>query len=109
MTLMDEKFGAELVTKKGKIYKFDDMNCLLNYYHSGLVPSDDFLHKLVVDFSNPSTLIDATQAHYVSSPGIRSPMDSQIAAFASQSTLEEFNKRWNGTHLSWAEVTSNYK
>ncbi|HRI80568.1 MAG TPA: nitrous oxide reductase, partial [Cyclobacteriaceae bacterium] len=35
MTLMDNKFGAEIVTDKGKIYKFDDMSCFLNYYNSG--------------------------------------------------------------------------
>ena len=33
MTLMDHKFGAELVTNKGKVYKFDDINCMLNFYH----------------------------------------------------------------------------
>ena len=31
MTLVDSKYGAELVTQKGKIYKFDDLNCMLNF------------------------------------------------------------------------------
>ena len=32
MTLMDKKFGGELVTGKGKVYKFDDVNCMINFY-----------------------------------------------------------------------------
>ena len=36
MTLMDKKFGAELVTTKGKVYKFDDLSCFINYYNSGI-------------------------------------------------------------------------
>ena len=47
MTLMDNKFGAELVTKKGKVYKFDDMNCFLNFYNSGYENVDDFQRTLV--------------------------------------------------------------
>ncbi|HEY3387683.1 MAG TPA: hypothetical protein VGK46_14315, partial [Saprospiraceae bacterium] len=34
MTLMDKKFGAELVTAKGKVYKFDDVNCMVNFINS---------------------------------------------------------------------------
>ncbi len=64
MTLMDNKFGAELVTQNGKIYKFDDMNCFLNFYNSGYEPIEDFKHKLVVDYSNPGKLIDATTGFY---------------------------------------------
>ena len=32
MTLVDKKFGAEVVTKKGKVYKFDDLNCMIKFY-----------------------------------------------------------------------------
>ncbi|MDX1911017.1 MAG: hypothetical protein SFV22_06010, partial [Saprospiraceae bacterium] len=31
MTLTDRRFGAEIVTKKGKVYKFDDLNCLMGH------------------------------------------------------------------------------
>src|SRR5688572_13689262 len=62
MTLMDNKFGAELVTKKGKIYKFDDMRCMVNYLNSGIEREDEFAHKMVINFANPGNLIDATEA-----------------------------------------------
>ena len=56
---MDQKFGGELVTTKGKVYKFDDINCLFNFYNGGSVNKKDFRFKLVVDFSQPEKLIDA--------------------------------------------------
>lgn len=67
MTLMDKKFGAELVTKKGKVYKFDDVNCMLTFYNSGEIDSREFAYRLVVDFSQPTTLIEAADAFYLKS------------------------------------------
>lgn len=109
MTLMDNKFGAELVTKKGKIYKFDDMICFLNYYNSGFEPTDVYQHVLVVDYENAGKLIDGTNAFYVSSPEIRSPMNGQVAAFNSKPSMDNFNKQWKGIYLTWGEVTTQYK
>ncbi len=109
MTLMDKKFGAELVTKKGKVYKFDDMNCFLNFYNSGHESTDNFEHTLVVDFSDAGKLIDATHAFYIKSSKIRSPMDGQVAAFETKASMDKFKKDWNGIYLAWGEVQTQYK
>lgn len=109
MTLVDNKFGAELVTKKGKVYKFDDLNCFLNYYNSGHESVEDFQHRLVIDYSNPGNLLDATLGLYVKSPDIRTPMDSKVAAFGTKSGMDTFMKQWKGIYLSWSEVTTHYK
>ncbi len=31
MLITDNKYGAELITTKGKIYKFDSMECLVEF------------------------------------------------------------------------------
>ena len=36
MQLIDTKFGAELITEKGKIYKFDDIGCMLDFEQQNL-------------------------------------------------------------------------
>src|SRR6185436_10723719 len=64
MTLMDNKFGAEIVTKKGKIYKFDDLNCMINFNNSGYEPKENIEQRLVVDFTQTDKLIDATKTYY---------------------------------------------
>lgn len=109
MTLMDNKFGAELVTKKGKVYKFDDMNCFLNFYNSGYENVDDFQHTLVVDYSNPGKLIATTNSFYIKSAEIRSPMNGEVAAFETKASMDIFKKQWNGIYLGWGEVTTQYK
>jgi len=109
MTLMDNKFGAELVTKKGKIYKFDDVNCLMNFYKSDYEPAENIAHVLVVDFANPGQLIDALNAYYVHDEGIRSPMASNVAAFLRTDDVNKFNAQWDGQELKWNELKEKLK
>jgi copper chaperone NosL len=109
MTLVDKKFGAELVTNKGKVYKFDDVNCLLNFYNSGQEDEQGYKHKLVIDYLNPEKFVDATEAFYLKSSEIRSPMNSQVAAFSSKKDMDQYKKSWNGIYLAWGEVVTQFK
>ena len=109
MTLMDKKFGAEIVTKKGKVYKFDDLNCMINFYNSGAEPEDNMAYRLVVDFANPEKLIDAQEAFYIKSNQIKSPMAGQVASFEIKEQADVNNKQWKGIWLSWGEVVTQYK
>jgi copper chaperone NosL len=109
MTLMDKKFGAEILTSKGKIYKFDDVNCMLNFYNSEQVPAEEMQEILIIDFSKPDQMIDARNALYVKSESIKSPMASNIAAFQSNDDLKKFNAEWQGIVLSWGELQTQFK
>ena len=44
MGVADNRFGAELITKKGKIYKFDDIHCLIGFIKEKAVPKDCLLY-----------------------------------------------------------------
>lgn len=109
MTLMDKRFGAEVVTTKGKIYKFDDVNCLMSFLGSGAVGERDVKYTLVTDFSQPEKLIDATIAFYVKSSEIKSPMASQVAAFETEESHKHYKKELNGIYLTWGELTTQFK
>ena len=109
MTLMDKRFGAEVVTTKGKIYKFDDVNCLMDFLDSGEVGVRDVKYTLVTDFSQPAKLIDATIAFYLKSPEIKSPMASQVAAFETEESHTHHKKELNGIYLTWGELTAQFK
>lgn len=104
MKLMDNKFGAELVTKKGKVYKFDDINCMLSFYNEGSEPKENIALTLIIDFSQPEKLIDARKAFFIHSENIKSPMASNIAAFATQADAEKMNNEWKGKLLRWEEL-----
>jgi copper chaperone NosL len=109
MTLMDNRFGAEIITDKGKVYKFDDVNCMLNFLHSKELKVPEQATILVIDFSKTETLIDARAARYVKSEAIRSPMASNIAAFETEVSLLTFNDAWHGKILDWSELQQEYK
>jgi len=109
MTLMDNTFGAEIVTTKGKIFKFDDVNCLINFYNSGQLAHENVKEILIVDFANPEKLIDARNALYIKSEMIKSPMASNLAAFGSSADLKTMNANWKGTISHWSEIQTQYK
>lgn len=106
MTLIDSRFGAEILTLKGKIYKFDDLNCMIQFYQSEYEPKENIGRILVVDFDDPGTLIDAQTAHYIQADAIRSPMSSQVAAFSSENASANHNKEWNGKAMNWEQLVS---
>lgn len=109
MTLMDSKFGAELVTTKGKVYKFDDINCMLNFYHSEQEGTDNFSHKLVVNYDAPGSLMQVDSAFFLKSKEIRSPMASEVAAFGSYKSMGDFKRKLGGVYLGWGELLTQFK
>lgn len=109
MTLMDKKFGAEVVTTKGKVYKFDDVNCMVGFLNSGSIEEREVAYRMIIDFSNPEKMIDAKDAFYLKSDKIRSPMASEVAAFSTKNALEVSNKEWQGIVLSWGELITEFK
>ena len=106
MTLMDPKYGAELVTEKGKIFIFDDVNCMLGYMDSEEGKSQTFKHVLVMDYLNPGTLIDA---NYLKSPEFKTPMASEVVAFPDYQLLKEYKAKNGGVYLAWGELTTQFK
>ncbi|QOI95963.1 MAG: nitrous oxide reductase accessory protein NosL [Flammeovirgaceae bacterium] len=110
MTIMDKKFGAEVVTTKGKVFKFDDVNCMVNFLNSGYLEERDVAFRLVTDYSQPGKLIAADEAFFIKSPDIRSPMAGQVASFETDERKNEFKKQWsNSIYLTWGELTTQYK
>lgn len=109
MTLMDERFGALLETDKGKIHRFDDISCLLQYEHESLPALHEVPVKLVVDYSHPGTLIPAEDAFYLKSAELVTPMDSKVAAFGSKGEFDRYKKKMRGIYLVWGELITQFK
>ena len=103
MTIMDGRFGAELVTTKGKVYLFDDLFCLDKYYRMQGSKEADYGHILVNDYNQEGALIDLRKAALLKAEGLRSPMGGNIAAFSSTEKLKEIQaeKDLEGSSLDW--------
>lgn len=106
MTISDNKFGAELITKKGKIFKFDDSHCVVSYLSllekSG--SAEDVGAIYFTNYSGDHELINSNKAVFLQSDALKSPMGGNIAAFASKSELDAVKNRIGGTELNWEQV-----
>ena len=52
MTIMDSKFGGEIVTKKGKVYKFDDAHCVAIFLERRGVELNNIHQTLFLDYND---------------------------------------------------------
>ena len=104
MTIVDEKFGAEIITKKGKVFKFDDAHCVVNFRKQGSVKESDISQYVFVDFENKNKFIDAQSAFFVLSPLFKSPMNSNVAAFSTKAAADTKVSELKGTYLSWNDL-----
>ena len=109
MGIIDQKFGAEIVTKKGKIFKFDSGECMVNFVRQGSVKESDVASYSIVDAMQPKKLIDATQAFYVHTENFPSPMGGNISAFETKEELQQFKQQYAGDEWNWEDVKSKVK
>jgi copper chaperone NosL len=97
MLINDERFAAAIVLKSGEVRKYDDLGCLLKEYSSEA-------HRVWVYRYNGEGWLDATQAWFVQSPSIQSPMGSGIAAFENKSDAEKLASETKGKVLSFDQL-----
>lgn len=104
MGIMDPKFGSELITTKGKIYKFDDVSCMQHFLKSNTLEPKEISQQLVINFEKENDFLSLEEAVFILSPSVKSPMGSHAAAFASREKAEKMNAALNGELLSWKEL-----
>lgn len=104
MLITDNKFGAEIVSDKGKPYKFDSIECLVGFALAKNLAGDQTHDFLVADFSNPGNFTAARNASYVHNDNFRSPMGLNVSAFDSEISRQKFVAENGGDLLYWVEV-----
>ncbi len=109
MTIMDKKFGAEIITKKGKAVKFDALECMINYLLENKIIESDVDKYYCVDYSEPAKLTDAKEMTYLVSPKIKSPMGENISAYSVKNTAEKSSGDFGGEIFSWEGIKNRLK
>jgi copper chaperone NosL len=102
MSIADGKYGAEVLTEKGRTYKFDDIMCMTNYCkeNSKTKISAYYVH----DFTQDNVLIPAPMAHFISGGAVKSPMRGGVVAFSSEKDAKEFGTKLNAELITWDAV-----
>lgn len=99
MNVVDKTHAAQYVTKKGKQFKFDAIECMVNDLSEKNEQSIAIL--LVADYGNPGEMIDAKIATYLISKEIKSPMGANLSAFSSKNKAEELLQKYGGKNYTW--------
>ncbi len=86
MTIVDPRFKAEAVTAKGRIYRFDSIECLAHWrtQHAELPHT-----AWVTDFTEPTRWIPLEQAFILKSESRPSPMGGFLSAYATDAAFQQ--------------------
>jgi copper chaperone NosL len=107
MTIVDRQHASQLVTSKGKVYKFDAIECMINYADEN--QDTEYAHTVICDFKQPGELIDATKAAYLISPEISSPMGAFLSGFKTKEEAIITQKEYGGSIYNWIELNNHFK
>lgn len=102
MTIVDNQHAAEAVTSKGKVYKYDAIECLINDLKQK--NEIDFSLLFVNDYSAPGALIDAKTATFLISKEIKSPMGAFLSAFEKHEEAQKALDEHKGNLFNWEEI-----
>lgn len=104
MTISDVRFGAELITTKGKIYKFDEAGCLLHFIKTKEITNESIKNIYLTNFSGNHQLIVVDNVFLLKADQLRSPMGGNIAAFDNKDSMMVMQQRFAGTTVNWNEL-----
>jgi copper chaperone NosL len=102
MVITDIKFASEIITKTGKVYKYDSIECAAADY---LAKKDQVKAIYVPNYDNPMEFILAEKAFYLVSDNLRSPMGLNVSAYPDRESAEMKLKTKGGKIYDWEGIT----
>ncbi|MBF8458307.1 nitrous oxide reductase accessory protein NosL [Kaistella sp. G5-32] len=87
MTITDLPYGTELITEKGRVYKFDDISCMTMYENS---EADKVKNskKYVID-APTGKFVELSKATLIKEGNIKSPMGGNTQAFENKEAAQK--------------------
>lgn len=104
MLITEQQYGAVLVTKKGKVYKYDSVECMAAVYFLRQIPHEEIHSLWTARFEEPGKLIEVSEAVYLHSPNLRSPMGLNVSAYSARAFAEQMQARYGGDIIDWKNV-----
>lgn len=104
MGISDIKYAAEIVTKKGKVYKFDDIHCLLSFTKAKMIEEKEVKDIYVSDYTGSHALVKATEAFLLKGGDIHGPMNGDVIAFNNKDSLKKSASQLNAAEVNWEQL-----
>jgi len=106
MTIVDKLHAAEIVTQKGKVYKFDSSECMVRFLEE--FDSSTIKSYLTNNYLEPEVFIDATSATFLISENIPSPMGAFLSAFKNKDDATQVQSEKGGTLYTWETLLAQF-
>ncbi len=104
MPVSDPRYAAQLVTVKGRVYRFDDIGCMAAFLADGVVPAGKVEAAWAADFLHPGRWIPVEAAIYLRTDSLHTPMASGLIALNPGAPLDSVARAVGGIRLDWAAV-----
>ena len=104
MTIVDKQHGAEAVSTKGKVFKYDAIECMIRYLNEN--KHRKYAHILVNDYNQAGILVNAVESTFLISPAIPSPMGAYLSAFSDSEEAKALQNVKGGETYNWTEIQS---
>lgn len=108
MTIVDRQHAAQVVTTKGRAYKYDAIECMVHSLQDEFRDTEMKFY-LTADFDRPGELMDARTATYLVSDEIPSPMGANLSAFKDESSAQTAKDKFTGKLFTWEEIQKHLK
>ncbi len=107
MSIVDSQHASQIVTEKGKSFKYDAIECMMNHLRNWDQVSPKLY--LVTTYDSPAKMVDATTAHYLVTPSIPSPMGEFLTAFEDERNRTESMEDGEGKAMDWNSLKMEFE
>ena len=105
MQITDPRYGAEVITRTGKVRAFDGLECLARYVAEA--SGHDVLRGVwVSDFTHPGSFLRSDSARFVRAPMMRGEMGQGWLAVPAAMGREAIVARFGAEPVEWGEVVT---
>ncbi len=107
MNITKLNFASEIIMKDGKVFKFDDINCMNTYVNRNGIKRVDVKAIFVRDYETSEWInVDKDEAYFLRSKTRRifTPMDSGIIILKDKERAERFAKENDCEYLNFQNI-----
>jgi copper chaperone NosL len=108
MSIVDQRFGCEIVTQKGKIYMFDAVECMVNYLDENVEDESKLKLMLTNTYDAPGKLTDVKMCTYLQSEQMPSPMGMYLNPFRDSGLASKSQEENTGKLMDWTELRAHF-
>ena len=105
MILVDTRFGAEWISSKGKIYKFDAVECMLDYLQKDKGATGS---SWITSFEPPNQLAPAEECRFLVSKELPSPMGLYLTGYKNHSLALSYQSEFGGDLYNWNQIQKSF-